>query len=292
MIYIGTSGFSYDDWRGHFYPADLPKREMLAYYSSRFNCVEINSTFYAIPSPRTFISLDRRTPNGFQFTVKAHKDMTHMDTANPAVFENFLRAIEPIIESGKLGCVLAQFPWSFRRCPENIGRLKAFKQAIGSLPVVVEFRNAEWVRKETFELLKELDMGFCSVDEPRLEGLLPPVAEATSAIGYVRFHGRNTAKWWKHEESHERYDYLYTEDELREWVPRIEHIASKTHRTYVFFNNHFQGKSAQNAQMLARMLNLSLLIGSNVPESSEASREKQLNADERSQPFTQGIAGA
>ncbi|MDH7600614.1 MAG: DUF72 domain-containing protein [Armatimonadota bacterium] len=268
MIYIGTSGFSYDDWKGHFYPADLPKKDMLAYYSSRFNCVEINSTFYVIPSPRTFVSLDRRTPRDFHFTVKAHKDMTHAEAVDRTIFENFLQAVQPVRESGKLGCVLAQFPWSFRRSVENIDKLKSFRDMLADVPVVVEFRNSEWIKEDTFDLLRELDLGFCAVDEPKLKGLLPPVAEATSAIGYVRFHGRNAARWWQHEESHERYDYLYTEDELREWVPRIQLIASKTERTYVFFNNHFQGKSVRNAQMLARMLNLSLPLDSDLLESS------------------------
>ena len=266
MIYVGTSGFSYDDWIGYFYPEGLSKKDMLAYYASRFNCVELNSTFYAIPSRSTFASLDRRTPKGFHFAVKAHKDITHAETIDGNVMRTFLQAIEPLRESEKLGCVLLQFPWSFRKTPENTEKLRALRGMMESLPCAVEFRNAEWIQEETFDLLRELDFGFCSVDEPRLKGLMPPVAEATSQqIGYVRFHGRNAAKWWQHEESHERYDYLYTEAELAEWVPKVNYIASKTERTYVFFNNHFRGKSAQNARQFAKMLNLTLPMDSEPP---------------------------
>ncbi|MGC8861348.1 MAG: DUF72 domain-containing protein [Armatimonadota bacterium] len=262
MIYVGTSGFSYEDWKGYFYPEHLDRRNMLSYYAERFNCVEVNSTYYTIPAPSTFAAMDRRTPAGFRFAVKAHQEMTHAESADKSVFDAFLRSIGPVKESGKLGCVLAQFPWSFRNTRENMDRLRELKDRMRDIPTAIEFRNAGWITDETFDLLRELDLGFCSVDEPRLKGLMPRVAEATSRVGYVRFHGRNAAKWWKHEQAHERYDYLYTEEELAEWVPRVREIESKTEETYIFFNNHFQGKSAQNARMFARMLNLTLPIDS------------------------------
>lgn len=126
------------------------------------------------------------------------------------------------------------------------------------MPTVVEFRNSAWISEDTFALLKDLGLGFCSVDEPRLKGLIPPVAAATSAIGYVRFHGRNAAKWFKHDQAYERYDYLYSEEELNEWIPKVKDIESKTVQTYVFFNNHYQGKSVRNAMMFAKLLGLLL----------------------------------
>lgn len=256
MIFIGTSGFSYEDWKGYFYPERTSKQNMLGYYAAHFNAVEINSTYYTIPSAASFAGMDRKTPPGFEFVVKAHQSMTHEKRAVSDSFEAFLGAVKPILESGKLGCILAQYPWSFRNTPENHSRLREFKERVGETPAVVEFRNAEWVRDETFSLLVELGLGFCCVDEPNLKGLVPPVAIATSRIGYVRFHGRNCAKWWKHDQPHERYDYLYSEQELEEWTPRVKRIEQCTDRTYVFFNNHFHGKSAQNAQMFARMLDL------------------------------------
>jgi len=258
MIYIGTSGFSYDDWKGRFYPERIAKKDMLSYYAATFKAVEINSTYYAIPPITTFATMDAKTPDDFRFAVKAHKDMTHSSDASGESFLAFLRSIRPLRDSGKFGCMLAQFPWSFKPTPENIDRLREFRERVGDLPTVIEFRNSAWVNEDTFALLRDLDLGFCSVDEPRLKGLMPPIAAATSAIGYVRFHGRNAAKWFKHDQAYERYDYLYSEDELNEWVPKVRDIESKTAQTYVFFNNHYQGKSVHNAAMFAKMLGLSL----------------------------------
>lgn len=267
MIYVGTSGFSYEDWKGHFYPERIDKKDMLTYYSRQFGAVEVNSTYYTIPGAATFAAMDRKTPEGFQFVVKAHKDMTHAQPPSQDAFDAFIGAIRPLQESGKLGCILAQFPWSFKATPDNVATLREFRDRMGGLPAVVEFRNAGWVSDETFDLLRELNLGFCSVDEPHLKGLMPPVATATSSIGYVRFHGRNAKDWWQHEEAWQRYDYLYSEEELAEWAPKVEEIDTGTEKTYVFFNNHYQGKSAQNATMLARMLGLQLPVdGSEVSE--------------------------
>lgn len=258
-ILIGTSGFSYDDWRGHFYPPGIQKREMLPYYAESFQTVEVNSTYYALPHPATFVQMSAKVPPDFQFAVKAHKEMTHSGgELNHEAFVTFRRALEPLIEQGQLGCVLAQFPWSFKPEPENRAYLEAFRSELPDVPVVVEFRNSGWVSDETLALLRELDLGFCCVDEPRLHGLMPRVALATSRIGYVRFHGRNAKKWWKHEQAYERYDYLYAEDELREWISKIEQLAESTDRLFVFFNNHYEGKAGENARMLAGLLNLTL----------------------------------
>jgi uncharacterized protein YecE (DUF72 family) len=258
MIYIGTSGFSYDDWKGEFYPAKIAKKDMLAYYARSFGAVEINSTYYAIPGAASFASMDRKTPDDFRFVVKAHKDMTHAETPNAAGFDAFMGSIGPLIDSGKLGCVLAQYPWGFKPNEVNIGRLRDLRDRLGDVRAVVEFRNSEWVNDETFGLLRELDLGFCCVDEPQLKGLMPKVSVVTSETGYIRFHGRNAKNWWKHEESHERYDYLYSEEELQEWVPKAEEVIENASDTYMFFNNHFRGKSAINARMFAGMLGLTL----------------------------------
>lgn len=258
MIRIGTSGFSYDDWKGEFYPKKIDKKDMLSYYARQFDTVEINSTYYAIPGAASFMAMSRKTPDSFEFVVKAHKDMTHAEKPDEDAFDKFLGAIRPLQDEGKFGCMLAQFPWGFKNTPGNAVKLREFRDRVGELPTVIEFRNADWVNEDTFGLLKELDFGFCSVDEPALKGLMPRVAVATSEIGYVRFHGRNAKEWWKHEEAYQRYNYRYTEEELSEWVPKINNLGDQTGKTYVFFNNHFQGKSADNAKMLARMLGLQL----------------------------------
>ncbi|MCL6520165.1 MAG: DUF72 domain-containing protein [Armatimonadetes bacterium] len=257
-IRIGTSGFSYDDWKGPFYPQGISKSEMLAYYASKFPTVEVNSTFYAIPSANTFKRMVEKTPTDFDFVVKAYKELTHSPEVNLDFFRQFKMAISPLNESGKLGCILAQYPWSFRKNIENMDRVRKLRHEFGELPVAVEFRNSSWISKETFELLREHNIGFCCVDEPRLHGLMPDVVVATSAIGYVRFHGRNAEKWWTHEEAWQRYDYLYTNEELSEWVPKIRKLAESCDRTYLFFNNHHAGNAAKNAQMIASLLGVSL----------------------------------
>jgi uncharacterized protein YecE (DUF72 family) len=257
-VLIGTSGFSYEDWRGYFYPQELPKKEMLNYYAEHFPTVEVNATYYSLPHPATFYQMARKVPAGFEFVVKAHKDMTHAAEFLPESFQQFRAAMEPLQEVGMLGCVLAQYPWSFKATPENRGALERLRGELPELPVVVEFRNSGWVSEETFALLRELECGFCCVDEPRLKGLMPRIVKATSPIGYVRFHGRNAAKWWQHEQAYERYDYLYSEEELAEWVPAVQELAEETEKTYLFFNNHYEGKAGQNAQMMAQLLNLTL----------------------------------
>ena len=257
-IKIGTSGFSYDDWKGHFYPASMKRADMLAFYARYFPAVEINSTYYRLPTPSTMFQMARKVPEGFRFVVKANQEMTHADRFQPDAFVQFRDALEPLRESEMLGCVLAQFPWSFRRTPENERFLHTLREELPETPVVVEFRNAEWVDDQTFARLRGEGLGFCAVDEPRLKGLVPPVVEVTSPTGYVRFHGRNWEKWWRHEHAWERYDYLYNEEELREWAPRILILAAQTEQTYVFFNNHYQGQAGQNARQMADLLNLPL----------------------------------
>ena len=168
MIRIGTSGFSYDDWLGPVYPAGLPARDQLAFYAREFSTVELNVTYYRVPDARTVAGWARKTPDDFLFSVKAYQGLTHERTAPD--FAGFVSALQPLVAAGKLGCVLAQFPYSFHPVPENRDYLRRLRDGLGGLPVVVEFRNAGWVTPQTFELLRSLALGFCSVDEPRLKG--------------------------------------------------------------------------------------------------------------------------
>ncbi|MDH7570026.1 MAG: DUF72 domain-containing protein [Armatimonadota bacterium] len=254
-IRVGTSGFSYQDWKGTFYPEGLPDRDMLSYYAKHFSTVEINSTFYRVPGPETFVRMQKKVPADFCFVVKASKALTHeVSEESEEVFRRFCEALKPLLDAGQLGCVLAQFPWSFRNLPANRAYLQQLPDRLQGIPTVVELRNRDWVAPESFALLRDAGLGFCCVDEPRLEGLMPPLAVATSPIGYVRFHGRNAQKWWQHEAAWERYDYLYSEEELREWVAPIGELARQTETTFVFFNNHYQGKAGRNAQMLRELL--------------------------------------
>lgn len=252
MIKIGTSGFSYDDWVGQVYPPDLPAREHLAYYAERFPTVELNVTYYRVPEPRTVEGWVRKTPLDFLFAVKAFQGLTH-ERKEPD-FQGFVAALTPLVESGKLGCVLAQFPYSFHPTLENREYLALLRAGFGDLPVVVELRNAGWVTDETFDLLHSLNLGYCCVDEPQLRGLMPPLAIATGPVAYVRFHGRNAAKWYAHEEAWERYNYSYSESELKEWVPRIRALDDEAPLTLVYFNNHYRGQATKGARDLGQLL--------------------------------------
>ena len=253
-MYTGTSGFSYQDWVGPFYPGGMPRQEWLFYYSREFNALELNSTYYAIPGLATMKSLASKTGAGFQFSVKANQEMTHTRRKSSEVFNAFIEALKPLSDCGKLGCILAQFPYNFRSGPQSRSFIEYFRGYFKDIPLVVEFRNAGWIKPDTFTWLRNLEMGFCCVDEPRLPGLIPPVAERTSPMAYVRFHGRNSAKWWEHEHAYERYDYTYSKEELTEWVPRIVRLSQGAQKTFVFANNHWKGQSIDTIRQLRLML--------------------------------------
>jgi len=254
MIYVGTSGFKFDDWKGTFYPPDVPQNKWLTYYGERFNCLEINSSYYRLMPAQTFYYMAQKVPEGFQFAVKAYGGLTHEPadaTADDA--RAFIDSLQPLIEASKFGCVLAQFPNRFRNTEENRQYLIEFKERLEGLPVVIEFRHREWAEEAVFPFLRENGLGYCAVDEPRFRSLMPPIAVATSGIGYVRFHGRNAEKWFKGDNK-TRYDYLYSEDELREWVPKIKTLDQQAERVYVFMNNCYAGKAATNAGQMREIL--------------------------------------
>jgi len=254
LILVGTSGYAYADWKGTFYPPGLPDRDRLDFYARRFTALEVNFTYYRLPAPGQLAAMAERGGGKVTLTVKANREMTHSGKAGEEEFRTFRAALEPLAEKGVLGCVLAQFPWSFRRCPEGRAALKTLRDRLRPFPVVVEFRHASWAAEETFAFLREAGIGFCAVDEPRLKGLFPPLAEVTSPIAYLRFHGRNARAWWRHEEPHERYDYLYRRSQLAEWLPRIRAMESRAEKTFLFMNNHYEGKAAVNAGMFLEML--------------------------------------
>lgn len=255
MIHIGTSGFSYKDWIGHYYPEGTASKDMLAFYAREFATCELNFTYYRQPDPKTLARMADKVPPGFIFTVKAYREMTHeREKASAAEFSTFAQGLQPLIEAGKFGCVLLQFPWAFKPSAENRAYLEACRERLGDLPAAVEFRNVAWIKDETFALLRSLELGFCCVDQPQLKGLLPPVAESTASVAYVRFHGRNAAKWWQHDEAWERYNYSYSREELQEWLPKIEKLNRAAETTYIFTNNHYQGQAVDTARQLKLLL--------------------------------------
>jgi uncharacterized protein YecE (DUF72 family) len=257
-VLVGTCGFSYKDWIGPFYPERIKPAAMLPFYAERFPAVEIDSSYYGIPTAKTFASMTARTPADFRFAVKLPGTLTHLPVEeNAAVSDDarvFRENLQPMFESGKLAAVLMQFPNAFKPGARTEAYARALRGALPDLPLVAEFRNREWQRSQTLALLAELAIAWCNVDEPQFEGLLRPSSDVVGELGYVRFHGRNYEKWWRHERQEERYDYLYTPEELVPWTERVAEMASQTRQTLAFFNNHRFGQAAKNAGMLAKML--------------------------------------
>ncbi len=254
MIFVGTSGYSYPDWVGPVYPLGIKKGDMLEHYAQEFGFTEINSTYYGMPNKFMMWNLVKKTPEQFQFVVKTHQSMTHQRSAGKMEYGQFLDAVEPMREAGKLGGVLAQFPFSFHCTKANVEYLKWFAAHFEGLPLAVEFRNDKWVREGTFELLRKQGLGYVCVDEPDIDGLVKPVSVVTGDTGYVRFHGRNAVNWYQHKESYERYNYLYSQAELAEWVPRIKEMELKAKKIFVALNNHYQGQAVVNARMIREQL--------------------------------------
>lgn len=254
MIRIGTSGFSYDDWKGPFYPETLRPEAFLAFYARHFGVVELNFTYYKLPSADGLKTMADRSQGRVIFCLKAHASMTHERNASAEDYASFTKAVAPLSERHLLGALLLQFPQSFHRTVENRKYLAEALSRLEPFPRVVEFRNAEWANPETLSGLEERKVGFCCVDEPDLQELLPRLHEVTGTVGYVRFHGRNAAQWHKHDKAFERYDYRYSEAELREWAPRLRDMASKARDVFVFFNNHYKGKAVDSAKLLETIL--------------------------------------
>ena len=250
MLYIGTSGFKFPDWKGEFYPPELRPADWLSYYAKHFNCLEINASYYRLLGAKVAAQMSAKVPSGFLFTVKAYRTLTHeIPSQTGEDWEIFEDSLQPFISEQKFGCVLAQFPTSFCPTAQNLCYLEKMREKLADYPLVMEFRRRDWLMEETFSWLKEHDIGFCGVDEPQCGSLMPPVARATSDLGYVRFHGRNAKEWWSGNREL-RYDYLYSEAELQEWIPKIQSLDQTAEKTFVFLNNCHAGKAVKNALYL------------------------------------------
>lgn len=253
-IRIGTSGYSFEDWRGSFYPPGVQKGKMLDFYQEHFNTVEVNSTYYRIPHPAVLVNMAKKTKPNFEFVVKANQNLTHERKEIEAPAAAFRDAVRPLAERGQLKGIMAQFPWSFKYSPAHLTYVGTCRELMRPYPFYVEFRNDSWLRAETMEAMRKQEIGFVSVDGPRLAGLLPPELVVTGPTAYVRLHGRNADHWWGG--GAQRYDYLYKETELHEWKERIERLKGEVNKAFIFFNNCHLGQAVKNARDLARMFDL------------------------------------
>jgi uncharacterized protein YecE (DUF72 family) len=280
MIRVCTSGFSFPDWLGTVYPPDLKQSEMLYYYEHTlgFDCTELNYTYYSMPTARTMAALVQKTSPDFLFLVRTHADMTHNIRTRDEprrlidreeVFDRFRFGLQPLVRAQRLGCVLVQFPTSFHPGPENLEYLARCRAWLKDLPAAIEFRNSGWNREETYSFLRDHNLGACIVDEPRSSRLMPFVPRLTSDIGYFRLHGQS--KNWFGDSKALRYDYLYSKEELKEFIPHIRRISEQSRTTFVAFNNCHAGSAARNALMTKQFLDL---LSQLTPEQQQAADGK------------------
>ncbi len=245
-IRIGTSGYSYDDWRGIYYPPELPRGGMLGWYAGvttqsdllaergpSFDTVEINVTYHRLPSAKSFARMTAVTPAGFLFSVKAPSGITHpgdYKKLDSDLVERYCASVFPLAEAGKLGPTLLQFPYRFKAGEETLDYLRAVAAEFDGLNPAVEFRHRSWINPEYLTIMVDLGLTFVSVDMPELRGLPPPILFTTTDTIYVRFHGRRRGTWWRGSNL-ERYDYEYAEEELEAWSDRIRSLTDNPNQS-------------------------------------------------------------
>jgi uncharacterized protein YecE (DUF72 family) len=286
-IHIGTAGWNYPTgrgtWSGIFYPSRRGKGfDELAYYAEHFETVEVNSTFYRAPEPDLSLGWLRRTPASFLFSVKLYQKFTHpkmfkdaftkgvpaggpdgdalldaLARPNQSDLDDFRAGIDPLASSGKLGALLAQFPPSFKDSPASRDYLMWLLEAFKDHRMAVELQHSSWsdAMGETLSLLNPFGSAWVQIDEPKFrfsirQNFLPNV----EGLYYMRLHGRNAKQWWKHQSSEDRYNYLYADSELSEFVETVDAARSLVKKLYLYTNNHFSAKSVANAAMIKKQL--------------------------------------
>ena len=297
-VRIGTCSWADEALSKHWYPKGLPAGGRLSYYAQHFDAVEVDSTYYRLPAEEMVRRWAERTPDGFVMHVKAFGLMTRHPVKVEAlppdlrddaptddkgrverpsrefrgeVFRRFLDALEPLRSAGKLGGILFQFPSYVVYKDASLDYLQWANEQLGDDEMLVEFRHVSWLddehRDDTLRFLEELHATHVIVDAPRIEGaknVAPTVLALTSPTAYVRFHGRNADTWNKRGGSaSERFDYLYSDEELQEWIGPLRDLAGQAEQAYAFFNNNASspdgrgGRMAQaaaNAKTLQRLL--------------------------------------
>ncbi len=254
QVLIGTSGYSYKDWIGPFYAKGTEASDYLAFYGKEFNFVELNFSYYKQPDAFMLERMLKKVPADFHFAIKAHRILTHEITDSCSQdIKIYKDGIKPLLDAQKLGAVLLQFPYSFHYTPQNRKHLDSISTQFEGYPLAVEFRNNEWHKEHVFERFAARSICYVNVDMPDLPKLLEPSALVTSPLAYIRFHGRNKKMWWQGDNV-TRYDYLYNDNELDDWVERIKQILQKAKILLIAFNNHSRGQAVVNARKMKELL--------------------------------------
>ena len=259
-ILIGTSGYDYPEWKGGFYPEDLKRKDFLIFYATQFNALELNNTFYNMPTAERLMSFYERSEGRLSFSVKANRLLTHEIGADwQSVAEDFKAALEPLSGKGVLSAVLFQLPESFHYTKDNRIYLAKLISEFEGFPVMIEFRHKEWIRESVFDGLERRRAGIVFCDMPQLKNLPDGTVTGTPFIGdnaYIRLHGRNEGAWYAAGESlngSARYCYDYSENELSQFVPVIKQAKGEGKKVQVYFDNHPNGSGAKNAVRMKEM---------------------------------------
>lgn len=282
-LLIGTSGYDYPEWKGVFYPKNLKRKDFLSFYATQFNALELNNTFYNMPTEERLMSFYERSDGKLSFSVKANRLLTHEIGADWQVAaKDFKEALEPLNEKERLSAVLFQLPESFHYTKDNRIYLAKLIAEFEGFPVMVEFRHKEWIRDSVFEGLEKRKAGIVFCDMPQLKNLPDGTVMKTPFIennAYIRLHGRNEGAWYAHapkvqtsitsahangakatytagefQNGSARYCYDYSDEELAQFIPIIKAAGGEGKKVQVYFNNHPNGSGAKNAISLKKMI--------------------------------------
>ncbi len=259
-VHVGPAGWSYDDWNGIVYPDSKSKGfRPPRFLSQYFNTIELNNTFYRPPRPgycHRWVQDVAERPD-FLYTAKLWRRFTHEREEHWSAEDVrlFRDGVAPLVEAGRLGALLVQFPWSFRFNRRSQDYLAELCEEFAGLPLVVELRSKAWVQDRALEFLRSLEVGFCNIDQPAFRSNIPLTAHGFGRVGYLRLHGRNYETWFDKEAGRDqRYDYLYGEDELDDIEAALRRIAQQVQRMFVIANNHYRGQAVATGISLIRRL--------------------------------------
>jgi uncharacterized protein YecE (DUF72 family) len=254
-VFLGTSGYSYEDWVGPFYHWGTKKPRMLEYYQHFFPATELNYTYYSMPRPSTLFQIRNKAPH-MMFSVKAHQSITHQRRVLQQNWQDFADAMTVLADTDQLACLLFQFPYSFKCSNDNFAYLDELTEYFNTFPIVLELRHASWHHDTTYEYSRKRGITLCSVDAPRLPGLTSNVVYPGKDLAYYRLHGRNAQNWFDGDNV-TRYDYRYDPRELEEIVRNIISLIEASQHVFLFANNHPRAQAVETVCQIARALDAS-----------------------------------